>query len=271
MVKIHGLFSDYDGTLSALEVRRQDAVISQRLRRFLSKMSKQIPIGIVTTKDLDFIRDRMPFVHGISATSGLQMQVGEKIVIDERALKSGKKLEKACQEAIQQIIKLGDNIMIEKKTTEDDDLIAFCIDWRLAKNWDDARKKIKPIINECEKSGLYVLESENSPYVNVYPFEVDKGSALQALRDGLHVTGPILYMGDSEADNPAFELADVSVGVKHLKVMPQLSCKYLIEFFELEAFILRLLDNDLEFSEDMVQPDPKYSGQKLAKVVKSTS
>jgi HAD superfamily hydrolase (TIGR01484 family) len=261
LVKIHGLFSDYDGTLSALEVRRQDAVISQRLRRFLSKMSKQIPIGIVTTKDLDFIRDRMPFVHGISATSGLQMQVGEKIIVDERALKSVKKLEKACRDAIQQIIELGDNIMIEKKTTEDDDLIAFCIDWRHAKNWDDARKKVKPIVNECEEAGLYVVESENSPFTNVYPFEIDKGAALRTLRDELKVAGPIMYLGDSEADNPAFDLADVSVGVKHMKVMPQLSCKHFVEFFELEAFILKLLDADLEFSEDMAQPNPKYSGK----------
>lgn len=268
MVKIHGLFSDYDGTLSALEVRRQDAVISQRLRRFLSRMSKQIPIGIVTTKDLDFIRERMPFVHGISATAGLQMQVGEKITIDERALRSSKKLEKACQEAVSRIIELGDNIVIEKKTTEDDDLIAFCIDWRLAKDWDDARKKVKPVLIECEKSGLHVVESENSPYVNIFPFEIDKGAALRVLRDALHVAGPILYLGDSEADNPAFEMADVSVGVKHLKVMPELSCRYLIEFFELEAFILKLLDNDLEFTEDMVQPNPKY---RSAKVAKSTS
>lgn len=268
-MKIRGLFSDYDGTLSALEVRRQDAAISQRLRRFLSKMSKKIPIGIVTTKDLDFIRERMPFVHGISATSGLQMQVGEKIVVDERAMRSSKKLEKACQEVISKIIPLGDNIMIEKKTTEDDDLIAFCVDWRLAKDWDGARGSVRPILNECKKSGFSVVESENSPYVNVYPYEVDKGAALQSLRDALHVTGPIMYLGDSEADNPAFELADVSVGVKHLKVMPELSCQYFIEFFELEAFILRLLDADLDFNENMARPNPHYAGSKAGRASKT--
>lgn len=269
-MKIQGLFSDYDGTLSALEVRRQDAVISQRLRRFLSKMSKKIPVGIVTTKDLDFIRERMPFVHGISATAGLQMQVGEKIIIDERALRSSKRLEKACQEAISHIIQLGDNIMIEKKTTEDDDLIAFCIDWRLTKNWEEANKSVKPILNECKKSGLYVVESENSPYANVYPFELDKGSALQALRNALHVTGPIMYLGDSEADNSAFEIADVSVGVKHQKVLPELSCRYFIEFFDLEAFILRLLDADLEFNEDMARSNPRYAASKPARISRTS-
>ena len=269
MVRIQGLFSDYDGTLSPLEVQRQDAAISQRLRRFLSKMSKTIPIGIVSTKDLDFIRERLPFVHGISATAGLQMQVGERIIIDERALRSSKKLEKACQELISKIMRLGDNIMIEKKTTEDDDLIAFCIDWRLSKNWEEAGKTVKPILNELRRSGLYVVESEKSPFVNVYPFEVDKGSALEALRSELHVTGPIMYLGDSEADNSAFELADVSVGVKHLKVLPELSCRYFIEFFELEAFILRLLDTDLDFSEDMVRLNPRYTGSKSARAIKT--
>ena len=77
---------------------------------------------------------------------------------------------------------------------------------------------------------------------------------MQRLRKELHVTGPIIYLGDSEADNPAFELADVSVGIKHQRVMPKLSCKYHLEFFQLESFILRLLDADLDFSEDLIQP-----------------
>lgn len=251
-VKIQGLFSDYDGTLSPLEVRRQEAAISQRLRRFLTKVSKKVPIGIVTTKDIDFIRQRMPFVHGISAVAGLQIQVGEKIITDERALRSSKKVEKACQEALSKIIQIGDEIVIERKTTEDDELIAFCIDWRLSKDWEAARKNVKPILGRCKETGLYVVESENSPFANVYGIEVDKGTALQKLRKELHVTGPIMYMGDSEADNPAFELADISVGIKHQRVMPELSCKYQLEFIQLESFILRLLDADLDFSEDMI-------------------
>ena len=156
-MKIEGLFSDYDGTLSPLEVRRQDAAISQRLRRFLRTMSKRIPIGIVTTKDLDFIRQRMPFVHGISAIAGLQMQVGEKIITDERALKATRNVEKGCQEALSKIIEIGDEIVIERKTTEDDELIAFCIDWRLSKDWEEARKKVKPILGRCKETGLHVV------------------------------------------------------------------------------------------------------------------
>lgn len=261
-MKIQALFSDYDGTLAPLEVRRQEAVISQRLRRFLTSMCKRITVGIVTTKDLDFIRERMPFVHGISATAGLQMQVGEKIFEDERALRFSEKMEKACHEAVSKIVESGSDIMVERKSTEDDELIAFCLDWRLSKDWEEARKRAKPILAQCKEMGFYVVESEHSPYANVYPFEVDKGAALQKLRNELHVTGPIMYLGDSEADNPAFELADVSVGVKHQKVMPQMSCRYLIEFFELEAFILRLLDGDLEFSEEMAQPNPRYVSTK---------
>jgi HAD superfamily hydrolase (TIGR01484 family) len=259
-MKIQAFFSDYDGTLCPLEVRRQEAVISQRLRRFLTTMSKRITVGIVTTKDLDFIRERMPFVHGISAVAGLQMQVGEKIFVDERAVRSTKKMETACHQAVSKIIEMGEDILVERKSTEDDELIAFCIDWRMSKDWEGARKKVKPILAQCKEVGLYVVESEHSPFANVYPFEVDKGSALTKLRNELHAAGPIMYMGDSEADNPAFQISDVSVGVKHLKVMPQLSCRYQVEFFELEAFILRLLDSDFEFSAEMAQPNPRYKG-----------
>jgi hypothetical protein len=60
-----------------------------------------------------------------------------------------------------------------------------------------------------------------------------------------------MYLGDSEADDQAFQLADVSVGVKHRRVMPKLQCKYRIEFFELENLLTELIDSDFDFKENM--------------------
>ena len=67
-MKVAALFSDYDGTLSPLEARHEDAVVSPMLYRLLSKVRNHLTFGIVTTKDLAFIRDRVPFAHGISAS-----------------------------------------------------------------------------------------------------------------------------------------------------------------------------------------------------------
>ncbi len=253
MTHVDAIFSDYDGTLCALELRREDAFIAPRLRRVLIKASKEIKLGIVTTKDLAFIKDRVPFAHGFAATCGLEMRVGDRIVVDERVREPNKKIEKAYQDTLKAILQIRDNIMIERKETEDGDLIAFCIDWRLSRNWDEAHKKAAPALALCKGEGLYVVESEISPFANIYPFEVDKGAALTKLRTEMGITGPVMYMGDSEADDQAFQLADISVGIKHRRIMPALKCKYRLEFFELDSFLSKLIDSDFNFQEGMLQ------------------
>ena len=250
-MKLSAIFSDYDGTLSQLESRREDAVLSPILRRLLSKASKRITLGIVTTKDLSFIRDRVPFAHGISASCGLEMQVGEKIVLDDRVREPNQVLEKTYQEMLKNVLQARDNLVIERKESEDERLIAFCIDWRLARDWEEARKLAAPLLAHCRTQGLYIVESEVSPFANVFPVKVDKGEAFEKLKDALGLTGAIMYLGDSEADDPAFQHADVSVGVKHRRVMPKLQCKYRVEFFELENLLTELIDSDFEFKESM--------------------
>jgi HAD superfamily hydrolase (TIGR01484 family) len=250
-LKIAAIFSDYDGTLSQLESRREDAVLSPMLRRLLTKVSKSITFGIVTTKDLAFIRERVPFAHGISASCGLEMQVGEKIFIDDRIKQPNQRLEKTYQDVLKKILQARDNLVIERKESEDEHLIAFAIDWRLARNWDEAKRLAAPLLSYCREQGLHVVEAEGSPFANVYPANVDKGDAFRKLKEALDVKGNIMYLGDSEADDPAFQLAEVSIGVKHRRVMPKLKCSYRIEFFEMENLLTELIDSDFDFKENM--------------------
>ena len=250
-MKISAVFSDFDGTLSQLESRREDAALSPILRRLLTKLSKHITLGIVTTKDLSFIRERIPFAHGISASCGLEMQVGEKIYLDERVRAPNEPLEKAYQEVLKKILQARDNLALERKESEDEHLIGFCIDWRLARNWEEAKRIAAPLLDNSRKQGLYVVESDVSPFANVFPIKIDKGEAFANLKRELGVTGSIMYLGDSEADDPAFQLAEVSVGVKHRRIMPKLQCKYRVEFFELENLLTELIDSDFEFNEKM--------------------
>jgi len=253
MVKVEAIFSDYDGTLSPLELRREEAFISPRLRRLLTKASKHIRIGIVTTKDLSFIKERVPFAHGIAATCGLEMQVGDRIIVDERIQETNKKVERVYREVLPRILQMPDNVSVERKETENGDLIAFCIDWRLAHDWPEAQRKTTPILAFCKEQGLYVVESSISPFANVFPMKVSKGDAFAKVRKEMKVTGPVIYLGDSEADNSAFELADISIGIKHRRTVPELLCKYVFEFFELESFVSKLIDADFDFRDGMTE------------------
>ena len=252
-MKLEAIFSDYDGTLCPLELRREEAIIAPRLMRLLTKASKRIRIGIVTTKDLDFIKDRVPFAQGIAATCGLEIGIGDRIIMDERIQSSNGKIEKAYREVLTKILQNRQNIVLERKETEEGRLMAFCIDWRLAHDWTEAKKNADPLLRFCSEQGLYVDESNISPFANVYPMKVDKGAAFATLRTEMNVSGPIMYLGDSEVDNPAFRLADVSVGVKHRRIMPPLQCKYRLEFLGLENFLSNLADADFDFQEEMLE------------------
>jgi HAD superfamily hydrolase (TIGR01484 family) len=257
-MKIEALFSDFDGTLCQLDARREEARMSPRLKRFLNKLSTKIPFGIITTKDLSFIRERVPFAHGIAAVSGLEMQVGERRLVDERIAANVDAIENAYQKAFSGLKEIQDaRIGIERKTTEEDELIGFCIDWRMSDDWTEARTKVTPLLEQCKQAGFHVTESKISPFANVYFTKVDKGTAFTRLKAELGVTGTVMYLGDSEDDNPAFELAEVSIGIKHQKSMPNLKCKYLLEFLNLEGFIAILTDENLEFREDMPGVTPR--------------
>ena len=63
----------------------------------------------------------------------------------------------------------------------------------------------------------------------------------------------IMYLGDSENDNPAFRKADISIGIKSdERLNPKLDCQYLINFNQLPKFLMNLLKNDFIFSEKLL-------------------
>jgi hydroxymethylpyrimidine pyrophosphatase-like HAD family hydrolase len=181
----------------------------------------------------------------------LELQIGEKILLDERVRGTNEKLEKAYQDVLKKVLQARDNLVIERKESEDENLIAFCIDWRMARNWDEAKRVAAPLLTYCKEQGLYIVESDVSPFANVFPMKVDKGEAFGKLKREIGVEGPVMYLGDSEVDDPAFQLAEVSVGVKHRRIMPKLQCKYRIEFFEMENFLSKLIDSGFDFKEVM--------------------
>ena len=62
----------------------------------------------------------------------------------------------------------------------------------------------------------------------------------------------ILYLG-TQNDNPAFEKADVSIGVRSdIRLIPELTCQYFVEFNHLSIFLKRLEDNDFAFSDKLL-------------------
>ena len=64
----------------------------------------------------------------------------------------------------------------------------------------------------------------------------------------------ILYLGDSENDNPAFRKACISVGIiSDKRLTPKLDCQYLIEYKHLPGFLKHLVENKFIFSDNLLK------------------
>jgi trehalose-6-phosphatase len=56
--KIQGLFLDYDGTISPLDIPREDSVVPAETSEVLNQINRIIPVTVITTKDMPFIYPR---------------------------------------------------------------------------------------------------------------------------------------------------------------------------------------------------------------------
>jgi HAD superfamily hydrolase (TIGR01484 family) len=251
-VKIEAIFSDYDGTLSPLQVPREEAFIPTKLLRILEDVSNRIPVAVITTKDLGFVKERVPFADAIAAICGLDLQIGERTFLDKPVRRNIESVNRAFREVLR-IAETYKEVIVEGKTTSDGDLIAFCVDWRMSRNPAGARRIVKPFLTRCRGLGLYVVESDLNPFADIFTMKVDKGTAFVKLKRELGLSGPIMYLGDSEFDNPALELADVSIGIRHRGMSPNLLSKYYVEFDELDAFFSSLLVANFNFVPSMVR------------------
>jgi HAD superfamily hydrolase (TIGR01484 family) len=252
-MKIQAIFSDYDGTLSSIEVPREKAFVPPKLFHALESASRKVPIVIITTKDLKFVSEKVPFAHAIAATCGLELQIGTKLISDKRAKENLSLVNEAYSESLDVVSYMKDNIVVETKTTHKGDLMGFCLDWRASRNWRHAHNAVRPLVAKFRGRGLHVVESKFNPFVDIYAIKVEKGSAFLRLKHELGLNSPIMYLGDSEMDNPAFELAEVPIGIKHKESSPTLQCAYYVEFHDLEPFISRLLAANLNFVPEMIK------------------
>ena len=155
------------------------------------------------------------------------------------------------------------------------------VDWRHYSNWTANKKKYREIIKRlvsivlesvskkrgvdiskeklalCAES-LFIQEYSTHPFIDLYVTKVNKGDAFEfvisKLSEMSNISGNIIYLGDSENDNPAFRKTDYSIGViSDNRLNPKLDCTYSIEFKNLSVFLIRLLDNDLNFSESLLR------------------
>jgi len=150
--------------------------------------------------------------------------------------------------------------IFKKYTHQDKQLVGFSIDYRHLLNWENFKSLVEPRIIDkiVEYQEKYIPRSDNffiqsyltHPFLDIYSFYINKGEILSDIRSLLQLTNEkILYLGDSENDNPAFRIADLSVNIKSdQRIETKLESDYSLDFNELGNFLIKLRKENFNFN-----------------------
>ena len=206
--------------------------------------------------------------------------IGRKLLVEESDLS-------AQSDALEEIAKSIESepeftsIIVERKYTSNKIILAgITVDWRYSDNWDYYKRGVRHLVSAAVTNiskppvsiHLYLQKYNFHPFVDVYVIECNKGTAFDLVLSEIsaaHDTEKenevddrknsstkiraedVLYLGDSENDNPAFRKAGVSIGVRSdNRIIPELECQHLIKLDRLARFLCQLKDNHLRFNEE---------------------
>jgi hypothetical protein len=246
VMTVESLFLDYDGTISPRNVLRSESEVPAETFEVLSQMSRVMPIAMVTSKDLWFIKPRTPFARAWSTMCGLEAMVDASVFETPVSGNGLKRLCEALELAERGLVRFG--VDVEEKRNSCGLTVAFCVDWRQSRDKQMAKRMVDLFGFHCEAFGLTVFRFEGAPFIDVYPVHVDKGLAVGKLRRALGLKGGVLFLGDSETDNPAFLASDAGLAVVHGETrLERLAADYFVRFEEVGVFLKSLLANGLMF------------------------
>lgn len=259
------------------------------LEKVLWDISAKIPVCILSTKDFGFLRKKVQFAKVVSCIMGLEIfelatldsrsaNVDIDLVPNSKNYLSakGKFSNVISRYRLSGVNKLVKNSVLLKKLSDkiekefqdisiepkfnyvDGILAAISLDYRQIQKWEHYKTNIEPyVLNSIQQfvlslpNDLFVQTYSDHPFIDIYSMHLDKGQAIDAISLMLNLSKvqKVLYLGDSENDNPAFQKADLSIGIRSdERVKTKLDSDYLIQFNELTPFLQKLYAEDFVFN-----------------------
>ncbi len=259
------------------------------LAKVLWDISAKIPVCILSTKDFGFLRKKVQFAKIASCIMGLEIfelaTLESRAANGDIDLVPNSKNYLSVKDEFSNVIsqyhlldvnKLVKNSMLLKKLSDkiekefqdisiepkynyvDGILAAISLDYRQIQKWEHYKTNIEPyVLNSIQQfvlslpNDLFIQTYSDHPFIDIYSMHLDKGQALDAIFHLLNLSKEqnVLYLGDSENDNPAFRKADLSIGIRSdERVKTRLDSDYLIQFNELTPFLQKLYAEDFVFN-----------------------
>ena len=209
--KVPAVFLDYDGTLTPIVDRPEDAVISHRMRRTVRELAGRCPVCVVSGRDRRVVQELIGLddliiagSHGFDiwspgGTIGREEGAEFETLLDEVKARLHEELDPI------------DGALVEPKRS------SVAAHYRLIS--DEERPRVKEVVDTILAE--HPDELKVTPGKMVYEIQPkldwDKGKAVLYLLDALGLDrGDVvpLYLGDDVTDEDAFEaLADRGVGI----------------------------------------------------------
>ena len=162
-----------------------------------------------------------------------------------------------------------DEIRIEEKFTVTGKkvLAGITLDWRNVKDWKLFKTHSEPQLKkmiiqkqnglDSKRPNIYIQNYSTHPFLDLYSTTCDKGMAYDQIISMIPVVEKrrcnVIYLGDSENDNPGFRKATVSIGIySDTRLKPRLDCSYYLHISKLSIFLKNLLANNLQFSPSLI-------------------
>jgi trehalose-phosphatase len=206
------LFFDYDGTLTPIVRRPEDATLSDSMRSLLRELATHVTVGIVSGRDLADVRQMVALEELYYAGShGFDVQgPGNLRMQHEEARERLPELD-AAEEELRGRLESRNGVRVERKG------FAVAVHYREAD--EDDVETVEAAVDDAlgrhaglrKKGGKKIFELQpDVPW--------DKGRAVRWLLEQLELTGPDVlpvYVGDDETDEDAFEaLSGDGVGIR---------------------------------------------------------
>jgi trehalose 6-phosphate phosphatase len=190
-----GLLLDFDGSLSPIVLRPEDAVLLPGTADVLAAIAQHLAlVAVVSGRPVDFLQEHVA-APGVQLVGqyGLERVDDGRVVVDERALRYAEAVAAAAEEAERR----WPELLIERKGR-----IAVGLHWRAAPT---AGATLSDDIETlAQRHGLALHSGKMSRELRP-PVSVDKGSVVEQLLQGTAVG---VFAGDDAGDLPAFAALD---------------------------------------------------------------
>ena len=197
------VFLDYDGTLTPIVDRPEDAIISDSMQEVVSGLAERCPVCVVSGRDRRVVQELMGLDNLIVAGShGFDIWSPEEGTIEHDAASGYEELLDEIKSRLREEVEGIEGASVEPKKA------SVAVHYRLVS--EKERQEIKQSVDQILAE--YPDELKMTPGKMVYEVQPkldwDKGKAVLYLLEALDLEGEEvvpMYLGDDHTDEHAFE------------------------------------------------------------------